>query len=109
MRYRYRIITDKAGKAVSFAVAKPDGSALWNMCNFYNGDIRTENRESQLPVLLAAISSQDLPKIMAKKSGVVSIGPEKVTPDLPNEHELSQYLWDLAGLPRLNLKVKSRD
>lgn len=109
MQYRYRAITDKTGRIVSFAVAVPEGTLLWNMFNFYNGDLRTGNRECQLPVLLAALSSSDLPKIIEKKVGLVSIGTEQITPDFPNERALGQYLRKLTGLPPLNIEVKSRD
>lgn len=109
MQYQYRAITDKAGKTVSFAVATPEGIGLWHMRNFYNGDLRTENRESQLPIAIAVLSLQHLPKVISKKTGVVSIGVEQITPDLPDERELIQYLRGLIGLPQLNFKVRLRD
>lgn len=107
MQYQYRAITEKTGKTVSFAVATPEGTGLWHMHNFYNGDLRTENRESQLPVALAVLSLQHLPKAMSKKTEVVSIGVEQITPDLPDERELIQYLRGLIGLPQLKFEVKS--
>ncbi|WP_028489029.1 hypothetical protein [Thiothrix lacustris] len=97
MQYTYRAITDKTGKIISFAVANSDGATLWNMRNFYNGDVRTENRESQLSVSLDALSVRDLPKIIAEKAGAVSVGAEEATPDLPDSRELLKYFRKTAG------------
>ena len=109
MQYHYRPIANQAGKIVSFAVSTETGASLWHMHNVYNGDIRTENRESQLSNPLDQLTIQDLPPIVSKKLGILKIGTELITPDLTTNWEMAQYFRELAGLPRRpypTLKVK---
>ena len=100
MQYHYRPITNQDGKIVSFAVSADTGTSLWNMHNVYNGDIRTENRESQLNTPLDQLTIQDFPPIVSKKLGELSIGTEQITPDLTTNWEMAQHFRELAGLPR---------
>lgn len=100
MQYQYRQIMDSTLNMVSFAVAKPSGGCgLWSMRNFYNGDIRTENRESQMNVGLEVVTLQDLPKTVRAKVGLMQFGAVETTPDLPDTFALGNYLRELAGLP----------
>ena len=101
MQYHYRPIANQAGKIVSFAVSTDTGASLWHMHNVYNGDIRTENRESQLSTPLDQLTIQDLPPIVSKKLGNLKIGTEQITPDLTTNWDMGQHFRELVGLPRL--------
>ena len=102
MQHQYRPITDQTGKIVSFAVSTDTGTSLWHMGNVYNGDLRTENRESQLTVPLDQLTTQDFPATVHKKLGKLSIGTEQITPDLATVQDMSQYFRKLAGLPPIS-------
>ena len=100
MQRHYRTITNQAGQIVSFAVSTTTGTSLWHMRNVYNGDLRTENRESQLTVPLEQLTIQDLPPMVSKKLGKLSIGAEQITPDLTTVQEMGRYFREVAGLPQ---------
>lgn len=100
MQHQYCPITNQDGKIVSFAVSTDTGTSLWHMHNVYNGDLRTENRESQLNIPLSQLTIQDLPPTVHKKLGKLSIGAEQITPDLTTNWDMGQYFRELAGLPR---------
>jgi hypothetical protein len=109
MKYQYRpITTARYDKLVSFAVSVPNGTNLWHIRCFYNGDIRTGNRESQLSIPLAQLTTQDLPPVIEKKVGRVKIGEIYTSPDFPEQRELGQYFRGLAGLPRITITIKPR-
>lgn len=101
MQYRYRAIKDQTGSIVSFAVSTDTGTSLWHMRNIYNGDVRTGSRESQSSIPLDQLTIQDLPPIVSKKLGKLSIGTEQITPDLTTNWDIGQYFRELVGLPRL--------
>lgn len=100
MQHHYRTITNQAGQIVSFAVSAGSGTDLWHMRNVYNGDIRAENRESQLTVPLEQLTIQDLPPIVSKKLGKLSIGTIQTTPDLTTNRDMVEHFRELTGLPR---------
>lgn len=106
MQRHYRTITNQTGQIVSFAVSTTTGTSLWHMRNVYNGDLRTENRESQLTVPLEQLTIQDLPPIISKKLGKLSIGAEQITPDLATIQETGRYFREVAGLPQPTGRVK---
>ena len=108
MQHQYCPITDQTGKTVSFVVSTDTGTSLWHMRNVYNGDIRTENRESQLSIPLDQLTIQDLPPIVSKKLGNLKIGTEQITPDLTTNWDMAQYFRELAGLPRRPYPTKAK-
>ena len=108
MQHQYCPITDQTGKTVSFAVSTDTGTSLWHMRNVYNGDIRTENRESQLSIPLDQLTIQDLPSIVSKKLGNLKIGTEQITPDLTTNWDMAQHFRELAGLPRRPYPTKAK-
>lgn len=108
MQHQYCPITDQTGKTVSFVVSTDTGTSLWHMRNVYNGDIRTENRESQLSIPLDQLTIQDLPPIVSKEFGKLSIGGIQTTPDLTTNWDMAQYFRELAGLPRRPYPTKAK-
>ena len=108
MQYRYRAIKDQTGSIVSFAVSTDTGTSLWHMRNIYNGDVRTGSRESQLSIPLDQLTIQDLPSIVSKEFGKLSIGGIQTTPDLTTNWDMAQYFRELAGLPRRPYPTKAK-
>lgn len=108
MQYRYRPILDTTGKPVSFAVEKDHRVRLWHVRNVYNGDIRTENKESSIDVELGKLLPKHIPLAVTKKFGTLNIGKEEQTPDFDTNRGMVQHFRKLAGLPQTELKVKPR-
>ena len=108
MQYNYRPITDAQGSLVSFAIDKDGATILWHMRNLYNGDLRTGSHEGRLAIPLDQLDIKDLPPIVTKKLGKLSIGSTQITPDISGDWDIGQYFRKLAGLPQIELKVKSR-
>ena len=106
MQYNYRPITDAQGGLVSFAIDKDDATILWHMRNLYNGDLRTGSREGRLDIPLDQLDIKDLPPIVTKKLGKLSIGTIQTTPDISSDWDIGQHFRKLAGLPQIELKVK---
>ena len=107
MQYNYRTIVDMAGKIISFAVEKDHRVRLWHVRNVYNGDLRTENKESGIDIELDRLLPSHLPLAVTKKFGVLSIGKTEQTPDIDTNRDMVRHFRKLAGLPQAELKVKS--
>ena len=108
MQYWYKPITNSQGELVSFAIERGATVTLWHMRNIYNGDLRTGNRESQLNTTLEQMSTKDFPPTVTEKLGKLNIGNKQLTPDLEGNWDIGQHFRELAGLPRIELKVKPR-
>ena len=107
MQYSYRAIASTTGEVISFAVEKDHRVRLWHVRNVYNGDFRTENKESGIDIELDKLLPSHLPLTVTKKFGVLSIGKTEQTPDINTNRDMAQYFRKLAGLPQIELKVKS--
>ena len=107
MQYSYRAIASTTGEVISFAVEKDHRVRLWHVRNVYNGDFRTENKESGIDIELDKLLPSHLPLAVTKKFGVLSIGKTEQTPDINTNRDMAQYFRKLAGLPQIELKVKS--
>lgn len=108
MQYRYKPILDTTGKPVLFAVEKNQRVRLWHVHNVYNGDLRAENKESDVDAELERLLPEHLPPAVKRKFGTCSIGGVQQTPDIDTNRDMVQYFRKLAGLPRIELKVKPR-
>lgn len=107
MQCSYRAIVNTAGEIISFAVEKDHRVRLWHVRNAYNGDFRTENKESSIDVELGRLLPEHIPPSVTKKFGTLNIGKEEQTPNIDTNRDMVQYFRKLAGLPQIELKVKS--
>ena len=108
MQYSYKAIANAAGEIISFAVEKDHRVRLWHVRNVYNGDLRTENKESSIDVELGKLLPEHIPPPVTKKFGTLNIGKREQTPNINTNRDMVQHFRKLAGLPQIELKVKSR-